>query len=142
MTASSLPGERSVQLTLELIGRAVRPVRAGGRTAARRPFWDLVDLVDVGGPTLRACGRAVRVRLDVEQTAAGDWIAHHDLVLAVTGTSARTRRQPTRGDALASAAHAVARHCQSILRSSEQQRRDDLRSAKEVIRWLEYLDLL
>jgi hypothetical protein len=142
MTASSLPGDQPVQLTLELIGRSSRAVRTPSRASPPRPFWDVVDLVDVGGPTLRACGRAVRVRLDVDQTAPGDWIAHHDLVLAASGTSAPTRRQLTRGDALGSAAHAVARHCRSILLNPERQRREDLRSAKEVIRWLESLDLL
>lgn len=140
MTASSVVAERPVQLTLELTGRACRRLPVSGR-AARRTFWEVVDVVDVGGPTLRACGRVVRTRIDVEQTAASVWIAHHDLVLGGGGSSGWTRPQPTRHDALVSAAHALMRHCRAVVRQSAH-RHPDVRAAKEVIRWLEYLDLL
>lgn len=47
-----------------------------------------------------------------------------------------------RQDALTSAAHAVMRHCQRLITSATGQPRADVRAAKQVIRWLELLDLL
>lgn len=141
MTASSALAGRPVQLTLELTGRACRRLPASGR-AARRSFWNAVDVVDVGGPTLRACGAVVRACIDLEECHADAWVGHHDLVLGAGGTSGCTPQQPTRHDALVSAAHALMRHCRAIVRRAECHRRSDVRAAKEVIRWLEYLDLL
>ncbi|HLI60780.1 MAG TPA: hypothetical protein VKV21_14055 [Solirubrobacteraceae bacterium] len=129
--------DRPVQLVLRLVSR-------GHRRTERRPFWDDADLVDLGGPTLRARGRIARVRIDVERTDSGTWTAHHDLIVAGTGTSGSTAPQPTRGDALVSAAHALARHCRMTLLApaSTHSPRAETRAAREVLRWLDALDLL
>lgn len=126
--------ERPVQLTMRLLTR-------GRRHSMRRPYWDDVDLVDVGAGSLRARRRDVRVRLDLGRPEAGAWIGYHDAVLPHSGSSGTTRRQPTRHDALASAAHALARHCRRITSTCDQPR-DELRAAKEILRWLDILDLL
>jgi hypothetical protein len=121
------------QLHLELTGRAVR--------RRRDAFWDIADVIDTGGPTLRAVGRGVRLRLDVDQTASGQWIAEHDIVLDCHGSSGRTRPHPGRSDALAAAAYEVARLCWSIQRGTKRCR-DGVRASAAVLRWLEDLDLL
>jgi hypothetical protein len=131
--------ERPVQLTIQLVGH---PQRGYRRRGVPRPFWTDADLIDAGGPTLRASARTVRVRLDAAQTDDGGWAAHHDAVFSRSGTSGATKRQLTRRDALASAAHGLARHCGWILRTPNNQPREDVRSAREVLRWLEILDLL
>ena len=128
--------DRPVQLTLRL--------HRGGspRRHVRRPIWSDADLADLGAPMLRARWRDVRVRLDVARLDDGDWIGHHDAVLPGGGTSGTTRRQPTRQDALTSAAHALARHCRRISSTTCDRSRHEVRAAKEVLRWLDILDLL
>ena len=128
--------DKPVQLTLRLL--------TGGRRgrSPRRPYWDEVDLADLGAGSLRARRRDVRVRLDLGQPEAGVWVGFHDAVLPRSGSSGATRRQPTRRDALASAAHGLARHCRRVVGTSHQQPRDEVRAAREVLQWLETLDLL
>jgi hypothetical protein len=62
-------------------------------------------------------------------------------IFSQSGVSGPTRSLPTRQDALTAAAHAVMRHCQRLITSAAGQPRADVRAAKEVIRWLELLDL-
>jgi hypothetical protein len=59
-----------------------------------------------------------------------------------SGVSGPTRAQSTRQDALASAAYAVAGHCRHLLADPSSHPRADVRAAREVVRWLELLDLL
>ncbi len=125
-----------VQLTLELRGVS-RPI---GRTA-RRPYWEHVDLADLGGE-LRAARRGVRVVLGAERRSDGAWTGYHDLALPANGSDGVTKPQPCRYDALVSAAHTLARHCERVLSRHQLTHRDEVRAARAVLRWLEVLDLL
>lgn len=128
--------EAPVQLTLELRGVA-RPI--GRRT--RRPYWEQVDLADLGGE-LRAARRGARVVLGAQQRPDGGWTGYHDLALPANGSDGVTKSQPSRYDALVSAAHALARHCERVLSRHQLTHRDEVRATREVLRWLEALDLL
>jgi hypothetical protein len=128
-----------VQLTLQL---CAAPPRGSRRQAApRQPYWTQIDLADLGGE-LYARNHAVRVSLTAQPTSSGSWTGYYDALFSQSGVSGPTRHLPTRQDALTTAAHAVARHCNRLLASSSCQPRADVRAAKEVIRWLELLDLL
>ena len=123
-----------VQLTLQLCS-----IRAGRPHSS---YWERVDLADVGGE-LQARNHAVRVLLGAQPDCGGTWTGYYDaLFFSNTGVSGPTRPLPSRLDALSTAAHAVARHCRLLISPSAAQPRADIRAAKEVIRWLELLDLL
>jgi hypothetical protein len=131
--------DHPVQLTFQLI--ALVPRGVARPAAPRRPYWIDVDTVDVGGD-LRARNHCVRVRLDAHAANDGTWIAYYDLLLSQSGVSGPTRPMPTRQDALNSAAYAIAKHCRWLVANPGGQARDSVRAAREVIRWLELLDLL
>jgi len=136
MTATSTI-ERPVQLTLALVA----PCSAPRRRAVTRPFWAEVDLADLGGP-VRARSRMARVLLDAQPVADGLWRGQYDALLSRSGISGPTKPMQLRRDALASAAHAVAGHCQRVLASGDREPRCDVRSAREILRWLHLLDLM
>ena len=128
-----------VQLCLELRARPSRQQRSS--QASRRPFWDQVDLADVGGE-LRARGPHTRVSIGATQRADSTWSALYDLMLQQDGVSGATKPQATRQDALVSAAYGVAGFCRSILERKAGRTSREVRSAAEVMRWLQLLDLL
>ena len=136
MTATSTI-KRPVQLTLALVA----PCSAPRHRAVARPFWAEVDLADLGGP-LRARGRTVRVLLDAQRTEDGLWRGQYDALLSRSGVSGPTKLVPLRRDALTSAAHAVAAHCQRVIARGGHEPPSDVRAAKEVRRWLQLVDLL
>jgi len=131
--------DRPVQLTFQLL--TLLPRGVARRPVPRRPYWIHVDSADVGGD-LRANNQRVRVRLDAHAAADGTWTAYYDLLLSQSGVSGPTRPLPTRQDALSSAAYAIAKHCRWLVANPDGQARDTVRAAREVIRWLELLDLL
>jgi hypothetical protein len=131
--------DHPVQLSFQL--RAFRPRGAARVAAPRRPYWTSVDTADVGGD-LRARNHCVHVRLDAQAATDGTWTAYYDLLLAQSGVSGPTRPLPTRQDALNSAAYAIAKHCRGLVANPGGQARETVRAAREVIRWLEVLDLL
>jgi hypothetical protein len=136
---SSAANPLPVQLTLQLLTRDA-PTRRSPATSA--PYWVHVDLADVGGQ-LRARNHAVRVLLDADAAADGTWIGYYDALFTQSGVSGPTRAHSTRQDALASAAYAVAGHCRHLLGDvAGSHPRADVRAAREVVRWLEMLDLL
>lgn len=98
-------------------------------------------MADLGGE-LQARNHAVRVSLTAQPTSDGAWPGYYDALFSQSGVSGPTRPLSTRQDALTSAAHDVMRHCQRLITSATGQPRADARAAKEVIRWLELLDLL
>jgi hypothetical protein len=136
--AANLSAFHPVQLTLQLCSQRPGSLRAA---RPRLSYWERVDLADVGGD-LQARTHAVRVLL-AAQAEGGAWTGYYDaLFFSGTGISGPTRPMPSRLDALSTASHAVARHCRRILDSSTSRSRADLRAAKEVMQWLEQLDLL
>jgi hypothetical protein len=126
-----------VQLVLDL--RA--PTARLPRSMERRPYWDAVDMADLGG-TLCARRPGVRAVIDAQCGPTGLWLGYHDVLLGQLGSSAVTRPQPTRQDALASAAHAVAQTCRRILAAPGHHVLATTCAARQVIRWLGELDLL
>lgn len=133
------PSLRPVQLCLELRTRA--PGRRSSRSAAPRPYWDQVDLADIGGE-LRAQAATVRVALDATQCADTTWVGIYDVLLRCDGTSGTTKAQPTRQDALVSAAYRVSDYCKSIVDRKASYSSCDRRAAKSILSWLTQLDLL
>lgn len=128
-----------VQLTLPLCA----PHRPGVPrvSAARQPYWTQIDLADLGGE-LRARNHAVRVQLSADVADDSAWTGYYDALFTQSGVSGPTRPQVTRQDALVTAAYAVARHCRRLLGEASCHPRADVRAAREVMRWLELLDLL
>jgi hypothetical protein len=95
----------------------------------------------VGGQ-LSARNHAVRVQLAADVARDGFWTGYFDVLFTNSGTSGPTRPLSSRQDALAAAAHSVSRHCQRLLATAADHTKADVRAAKEVVRWLEGLDLL
>jgi hypothetical protein len=89
MTATVFAPLRPVQLTLDL--RAPKARRS--RTDDRRPYWQAVDLADLGGE-LRAHRPGVRTLIAAYQSDDGRWVGIHDLVLDRAGRP--SRRPPGR----------------------------------------------
>ena len=108
---------------------------------APRPYWDHVDLADVGGE-LRAVGSVVRVSLEAIRRSDSTWVGAYDLLLRGDGASGMTKAYTTRQDALVSAAYRVNEYCQSILERKGTNLAADVRAANHVVRWLELIDLL
>ncbi len=137
--AANLTAFHPVQLTLQPCSQ--RP----GSPRVARPrlsYWERVDLADVGGE-LQARNHAVRVLLAAQPDCGGTWTGYYDaLFFSGTGVSGPTRQMPSPLDALSTGAHAVARDCRRLLDSSASRSRADLRAAREVLHWLEPLDLL
>ena len=133
----SAPSLRPIQLCLELRARPSRR-RTSGQA---RPYWDYVDLADVGG-ALRARRHSVRVLLDTTKRTDSTWIGRYGLLVSRDGASGATKAQATRQDALASAAYGVAEYCTAILDRKPANPTCDVRAAAEVMRWLQLLDLL
>lgn len=141
MTATSaLPvDDGPMQLLIPLQGPGEeRPRR---RRARARSYWEHADAVDLGGP-LRARSRWARVEIDAEALDGGGWRGHHFLDLPGSGIGGSTKRMPLRADALASSAHAVAAHCRRVIDAGDREPTTAVRAAREVLRWLGYLDLL
>jgi hypothetical protein len=63
-------------------------------------------------------------------------------MLQQDGVSGITKPQATRQDALASAAYGIAGFCRSILERKAGRTSREVRSAAEIMRWLQLLDLL
>lgn len=101
-----------VQLTLQLCA-SHRP-GVSRVSPARQPYWTQIDLADLGGE-LRARNHAVRISLTAQSASDGSWTGYYDALFSQSGVSGPTRPQATRQDALATAAHAVARHCRRLL---------------------------
>lgn len=129
--------DRPIQLTLELRTPSVRVSRA----KQARPYWQRVDLADVGAE-LHAIATGVRALLTADRRVDGLWVGYHDLVLGQGGSSGPTRTQPERNDALVSAAYQLVRHCEEVLAQNGSASRSDATAARQVIRWLRQLDLL
>lgn len=138
MIAASPSPHQPVQLCLDLVTRPCRPGRSP--RSAPRAYWDYVDLADVGGE-LRARGPNARAAIASAQSTAGVWTATFDLLLCRGGTSGTTKPQETRGDAITSAAYAIALYCRTVA-SDATCGRVDVRAAREVLRWLTELDVL
>jgi hypothetical protein len=126
-----------VQLTLDLRTPTVRRLRIDDR----RPYWQHVDLADLGGE-LRARRPGINALVTAHQSQDGRWIGYHDLVLDQTGSSGATRPQSTRGDALASAAHGMAQHCNMILARRGGGPTSTMTATRQLLRWLAQVDLL
>ena len=137
MTAVFTVPLHPVQLTLDLRTPTVRRLRIDDR----RPYWQCVDLADVGGD-LRARRPGINALVTAQQGEDGQWIGYHDLVLERTGSSGATRPQATRGDALASAAYGMAQHCQVILSQRGSYPSATATASRQLLRWLSQLDLL
>jgi hypothetical protein len=133
------PRSAGVQLCLDFLGKP-RHRRVIRHTEAP-PYWDSVDTADVGGE-LRARSRHVHLILDASQCAQATWIGSFDLVLGHDGASGVTKPQASRQDALTSAAYDMRRYCQRILDRATASSRDDVRAAREVLRWMTRLELL
>jgi hypothetical protein len=129
--------DHPVQLTFQLCG--TRQPGATRTTSSPRPYWTHVDTADVGGE-LQARNQSARVRIGAHQSVDGTWTGYYDACFAQSGASGPIRTMSSRQDVLASAAYSVARHCRWVLANT--QPRDSLRAAREVLRWLEVLDLL
>jgi hypothetical protein len=126
-----------VQLCLEL---RTRPSRRRTSTPPR-PYWDHVDLADVGGE-LHARSSNARVILTATRRADSSWVGAYDLLLGDDGVSGTTKAHTARQDALVSAAYRVADYCRSILERKAAHPSCDLGAANHVMRWLVHLDLL
>ncbi len=139
-TAVSLVPLVPVQLTLQLCA----PHRPGAPRLSRprQPYWTYIDLADLGGGELQARNHTARVALAAQPTTNGSWTGYYDALFSQSGVSGPTRPLPSRQDALSTAAHAVLRHCRCLITSAAASPRADVRAAKEIIRWLELLDLL
>ena len=133
------PPLRPVQLCLELRTRA--PGRRAATTAVPRPYWDHVDLADIGGE-LRAARDGVKALLTAERQSDRSWVGYHDLVLGGGGSSGSTRPQVSRQDALASAAYQMVKHCELVLAQNGTVSRAEAQAARQIVRWLNQLDVL
>lgn len=127
----------AVQLTLDL--RAPTAKRTG--SGEQRPYWEHVDLADVGGE-LRARRAGVQAILSAERRADGLWVGYHDLMLGTSGSSGPTRPQSSRDDALVSAAYQLMKHCDAVLARNGSLPRADARAARQLVTWLGQIDLL
>ena len=123
-----------VQLTLQLCA----PHRPGAPRISRprQPYWTHIDLADLGGGELQARNHTARVSLNAQPAGNGLWTGYYDALFSQSGVSGPTRPLPSRQNALSMAAHAVLRHCRSLIISSAASPRADVRAAKEIIRSL------
>ena len=137
MIATSLaPIDRPVQLTLTLVARPNRRHSA----LEQRPYWDDIDLADLGGE-LHARRPGVKALLGADARRDGMWVGYHDLVLGRDGTSGSTRAHATREDALISAAYQLAEHCHAVI-SRTTVTKSNVTAARQLLRWLQQLDLV
>lgn len=137
MTAPMFAPLHPVQLTLDLRAPTARRRRAD----ERRPYWQSIDLADVGGE-LRAYRPGVRALIAAHRSDDGRWIGYHDLVLGHVGSSGSTRPQFTRQDALASAAHGLAQPCRTIIARQGSTPKAAVTASRHLMHWLAQLDLL
>jgi hypothetical protein len=128
-----------VQLCLELRTTASRTRLLVQRSP--RPYWDRVDLADVGGE-LRARRTGVKAVLIAELRSDHSWVGYHDLVIGTEGSSGPTRPQASRQDALVSAAYHVLKHCEAVLARNGAAPSGHARAARQIVTWLRGLDLL
>ena len=137
IATSYAPIDRPVQLTLTLVTRPTRRRSA----PQQRPYWDDVDLADLGGE-LHARRPGVKALLGADSRPDGTWIGYHDLLLGREGSNGCTRPHATREDALITAAYQMASHCQGILSMNGTAPRGEATGARQILRWLGNLDLL
>jgi hypothetical protein len=110
-------------------------------TLLARAVAQCCGVADLGGE-LHARNHVVLVSLTAQPTSDGAWTGYYDALFSQSGVSGPTRSMPSRQDVLATAAHSIARHCRWLLAPATAQPRHSLRAAREVLRWLEMLDLL
>ena len=137
MIATSLaPIDRPVQLTLTLVAGPIRRRSA----LEQRPYWDDVDLADLGGE-LHARRPGVKALLGAEIRPDGTWVGYHDLLLRWDGSNGSTRPHASREDALISAAYQLADRCHAVI-SRKAVTKSDVTAARQLMRWLQQLDLV
>ena len=129
------PHAPAAQLSLDLRGAPC------GTTRGVRPYWEQVDLADLGGE-LRAKRSGVRVLLGADADHRGLWTGYFDLVVPGGGIDGSTKPMPSRRDALVTSAHRVARYCENALSTDQPLPRDHARAAGQVLGWLGLLDVL
>jgi hypothetical protein len=104
-----------------------------GNRPSRAPYWDWADTADAGGSLRARRGHEVDAFITASASKGG-WTGSWDLGIGDDVASGSTRPQPSRGDALLSAADGLYRRCKA--------ERSAKRAARELEHWLQGLDLL